>query len=291
MAILNGINTKMRGSVGKYTFRQQKGQTIVSEKITPSENPKRTEKQMRIRAQWANLVAFWQSFTGNLKPSFQSKLRTRSDFNEFMSSNLGMNPVYLTADEARNGACVVAPYQVTRGSLDSINVEIGENGAITNIQMGGMTIGASTTIKTFSEAIIDHNPAWRHGDQISFFVSKQTQDPATGIPRVATECLEITLDKFDELTLLGDIIPANFLTVEDGRLKFGGAVNGGVAAVHSRLVNSKTYVSTQFMVVQNSLLPRYSGEEQMTAAINSFGTLAAQDFLTPNVDTLTSVEP
>lgn len=288
MAILNGINTKLRGSVGKYTYRQQNGQTIVSEKVTPSENPKRTEKQMKVRAQWANIVAFWQTFTGNLKPSFQSKRRTRSDFNEFMSSNLGVNSVYLTAQEARNGGCVVAPYQVTRGSLDSIVVEIGDNGAKTNIQMGGITIGASTTIKTFSEAIIDHNPTWRNGDQISFFVSTQSQDALTGTPRVLTECFEITLDKFDELTLLSDIVEANFLTVESGRLVFAAPVNGGVAAVHSRLVNSKTYVSTQFMVVQNSLLTRYQGDEQMSASINSFGTLAADDFLTPNVDNMIS---
>lgn len=288
MAILNGINTKMRGSVGKYTFRQQKGQTIVSEKVTPSENPKRTERQMKVRAQWPNLVAFWQTFTGNLKPSFQSKPRTRSDFNEFMSSNLGTNPIYLTAQEARNGGCVVTSYQVTRGSLDSIVVEIDGTSAKTDIQMGGMTIGASTTLKTFSEAIIDHNPTWRNGDQISFFVSTQSQDAATGTPRVLTECIEITLDKFNELSLLGDIVEANFLTVDGGRLVFAAPANGGVAAVHSRLVGSKTYVSTQFMVVQNSLLSRYQGDEQMTASINSFGTLAAQDFLTPNVDDMIS---
>ena len=42
MARLNGILTKLQGSVGSFTFKQNGGQTVVSEKITqtrPTQRP------------------------------------------------------------------------------------------------------------------------------------------------------------------------------------------------------------------------------------------------------------
>ena len=40
MARLNGILSKLKGSVGSLTFKQNGGQTVVSEKITQTTNAK-----------------------------------------------------------------------------------------------------------------------------------------------------------------------------------------------------------------------------------------------------------
>lgn len=289
MAIFSGIISRLRGSIGQLTFARVGGKTVVREKVEKQTVPTRTRRQMRCRVIWANLVNLYRAFSDTLHPSFESKERGRSDFNEFMSVNLGANSVALTAEEARQGGCVVSSYQVTRGSLPGVDVQLGENNvAVTDLSMGGMTIGASTTMKTFSQAIVDHNPAWENGDQLTVFVAHQLQDASTGLPRVTIEAIELTLDVNDELTLLGDLVEANFFGVENGKLAVGGSVNGGIAVVHSRLTKDGTKVSTQFFVVNNALLSRYQSAEAIEAAVQSYGGLKQEEFLTPNIDDLVS---
>lgn len=272
----------MRGSVGKYTFKQLNGQTIVSEKVDKKATPVRTPAQMRQRMSWDNIIAIWRSFTGNMRPSFESKLRTRSDYNEFMSANIAGNRIYLTKNIALQGGAVVAPYQVTRGSLPTIEVTIGENQIpVTNIAMGGITIGASTTLRTFSQAILENNPDWYNGDQLSIFWLKQSTT-SEGVPLVTTDCKEITLDDADDGTLLGDLVDANLLAVTDGKLGMGGTVNGGVAFVHSRKTVGKTRVSTQRIVVNNPIMNQYQSESAYQNAVNSYGGFNQDYFLTPN---------
>ena len=68
MAILSGINTRLRGSAGDWTFSRLNGQTVAKQKVETKENPTRTFAQMIRRVQWANLVALYQAFEGNLHP-------------------------------------------------------------------------------------------------------------------------------------------------------------------------------------------------------------------------------
>ena len=55
MARLNGILTKLQGSVGSFTFKQNGGQTVVSEKITQTTNAK-TNGQQKQRMKWTNVI-------------------------------------------------------------------------------------------------------------------------------------------------------------------------------------------------------------------------------------------
>lgn len=282
MGVLTGINTKLRGSVGKYTFKRLNGQTVVSEKVDKKATPVRTPAQMRQRMAWDNIIAIWRSFTGNMRPSFESKPRTRSDYNEFMSANIAGNRIYLTREIALQGGAVAAPYQVTRGSLPTIEVNFGADQVpVTNIAMGGVTIGASTTLRTFSQAILENNPEWNNGDQLSIFWLKQSTTSG-GVPMVTTVCKEITLDQNDDGTLLGDLVDANLLATVDGKLGMGGTVNGGVAFVHSRKTVGKTRVSTQRIVCNNPIMPQYSSETAYDAAVTSYGGFNQDYFLTPN---------
>ena len=283
MAILTGINTCLRGSVGQYTFQQLNGQTVAKQKIAPKAKPSRTWAQMVRRVMWANLVNLYRSFHGTLHPSFENKDRRKNDFNEFMSANIDSNGVALTSQQARMGGSVVAGYQVTRGSMPSVDVVFGDDQVpVTDIAMGGITIGASTTLRTFSQALLENNPDWEDGDQLTLFVACQSVDSLTSVPRVTMEAKELTLDQNDDGTLLGDLVEANYLTTVNGKLALGGTVNGAIAVVHSRRTLSGTKVSTQFFVVNNPILSQYQSESALKAAVDSYGGVKEDEFLTPN---------
>ena len=59
MARLTGVISKLNGSAGNLTFRQNGGQTVVSEKITQTTNAK-TELQQKQRLKWANIIREYQ---------------------------------------------------------------------------------------------------------------------------------------------------------------------------------------------------------------------------------------
>ncbi len=285
MAILTGINSKMRGKVGNWVYARLNGQTVAKEKADKKATPTRSNAQMLTRMQWANLVNLYGAFKGTLHPSFENKPITRSDYNMFISANVNANPVYLTQNQARQGGCLVAAYQITRGKLPSITVEFGNNDIPeTNIAVGSLTIGNSTTLKAFSDAIIQNNSGWMSGDQLSVFVAHQMMDANTGVPRVEINAVEITLDSAGDTTMLSDLVETSFFSVVDGCLALSGPVNGGVAFVHSRYVNGKTSVSTQFFVVNNSYLAQYQTSAAYQNAVASYGGINKDDFLTPNLD-------
>ena len=285
MAILTGINSKMRGKVGNWVYARLNGQTVAKEKADKKATPTRTNAQMLTRMQWANLVNLYGAFKGTLHPSFENKPMTKSDYNMFISANVGANPVYLTKEQARQGGCLVAAYQITRGKMPSITVEYGNNNVPeSSIAVGTLTIGNSTTLKAFSDAIIQNNSGWLSGDQLSVYVAYQMIDANTNVPRVEINAIEVTLDSAADTTMLSDILETSFFSVVDGTLALSGPVNGGVAFVHSRYVNGKTSVSTQFFVVQNSYLAQYQTAGAYSNAVVSYGGINKDDFLTPNLD-------
>ncbi|MBP5507181.1 MAG: hypothetical protein J6Y23_04965, partial [Prevotella sp.] len=121
MAILNGVVRKMKGSMGNLTFKQVKGQTIVSEKVTELANP-RTDAQMRTRTRFTNIVAMYKGIRPLLNYGFESKPKTLSDYNMFVKLNMQRTPIYLTKQAVAGGACVATAYQISQGSLPAIVV-------------------------------------------------------------------------------------------------------------------------------------------------------------------------
>ena len=132
MAIINGIIRKMAGSVGDFTFKQLNGQTVVSEKVTNMRNP-RSDGQMKTRTKFTNIVAMYSLIRPRLRKAFETKPAGVSDYNMFMKVNMQKEPVYLTKQQVAGGACVVAPYQITQGSLPSIVVTGSGQSASTDI--------------------------------------------------------------------------------------------------------------------------------------------------------------
>ena len=170
--MVRGIIRKMAGSVGDFTFKQLNGQTVVSEKVTNMRNP-RSDGQMKTRTKFTNIVAMYSLIRPRLRKAFETKPAGVSDYNMFMKVNMQKEPVYLTKQQVAGGACVVAPYQITQGSLPSIVVTGSGQSASTDIYLGATTINASTTIAQLSQAIVQNNPSFKYGDQISYFIVRQ----------------------------------------------------------------------------------------------------------------------
>ena len=210
---------------------------------------------MKRRVQLRNIQNLWSAFTNNLKPSFEDKPSLWSDFNAFTSANFGLVHVYLDKGEARGGGCVVAPYQITRGSLPSIMVSESAGGV--------------------------KNANYKNGDQIAVFILRQLVNAATGVPYVVVEAEAFNLNTSDNVTKVRDVVSEAGFSIVDECIAASNIVNGGIAWVHSRETQNRTLVGTQFIVVSNTLLAQYQTKTKMNEAIESYGGTDNVDFLTP----------
>ena len=280
MATLNGINSKMKGSAGQFTFRRSNGVTIVSEKVTETRNP-RTPSQMATRTKLTNIVAMYKGIRPLLSYGFESKAAGLSDYNMFVRVNMQQTPVYLTKQMVAGGACIAAPYQITQGSLPAIVITGSGNSAATDIFLGSQSLSASTTVADFSKAVVDNNPDYRYGDQISYFIIRQKVNEATKIPYCQFEAHAVILDAADT-SKLWDIVPKNGFYAQDGCIgKYGNDGDCVFAWVHSRKSSGKTLVSSQSLIDANSKLAEYQGEMAYSLAASSYGERGSA-FLTPN---------
>lgn len=289
MAIIRSLGVgQATGSMGLITYRTVGGATVGSQKRGKASN-KLSFLQARRCVQLSNLVNLWGAFRGLDRPSFEGRNPRVSDFNEFISANLGNVIVYMPKSQANQGGCVVAPYQVTRGTLAALDVSsVGTNGEIgTDISLGSLTITENTTIKQFSDAVVNNNEGFAQGDAIICFVMRQSTNVVTGVPYVVVDEYKVTLDRLDNETLLSDFDPNGvaFTKMADSdKLGMSQAVNGGVVYIHTRKTAEGTEVSTQSIVVTSTILANYQSSAMQTEAILSYGGAIQGLYLTPDVD-------
>jgi len=289
MSKLNGIIRKMSGSIGDLTFKNLNGFTVVSEKIIDVKNP-RTASQMKTRTKWANIVAMYKGIRPLINYGFENKPSNLSDYNMFVKVNMQQTPVYLTKSQVAGGACVAAPYQLTQGSLPSIVITGEGRNAATNIFIADLTLSASTTVSDFSKSVVNNNPDYRYGDQISYFIIKQKVNEATGIPYCEFKANAVVLDATNT-EKLWDIVPKNGFSSVDGCVGHSGNDGDCVFAwVHSRKSNAKILVSSQNLINANSKLTDYTSDAAYLLAANSYGT-CKEAFLAPDsVESTVSAE-
>ena len=279
MAKVNGVATQLSGKIGELIFAQTKNGTVVYEAPVKKKTPRRSEQQMSTRTQWANLGAMYMMFDGTLKRGFEGLPTNMSVYNAFVQANLGVVKVYITKTMRMNGGCVLAPYQITRGSLVSISMTV--NGAgilVSGLALGSLVISNTTTVGEFSQAIIANNAGWQVGDQLTFFLGKQTIDPVTNIPRATLTPHKIVLDPVDETTLWTVSGQEGFQSVQ-GYLGMDAVLVAGAAAwVHSRETGTGGLkVSTQFFYVENAALANYQTSEALIASSNSYGGINSSE--------------
>lgn len=268
------------GRLGGSVYYMLKGQNIAREKAPEVSNP-RTATQMRQRMQWANIVAMYKCLQPYLaKKSFQNKPATWSDYNAFMSANLGSAPVYLTKDMVQNGHALLAPYKVTEGSLPTIGLtyDAGSIGFISDINAKDLVLGEDDSVARLSEVIINENPGWQEGDQLGIIIMMNGR-----AYRPYVYAFELILDKSDTRPIaeVWGIDSVDFFKTGD---KLGYSVEYlynptqglamAAAFIHSRTTSGKTSVSTQSLVLNTDAITEYreaTTEEAFNYARESYG--------------------
>lgn len=269
------------GKIGDVVLMRRNGQQVQRMYIQQVRNPN-TTRQASQRTLISNIVSFYRSARTLLDHSMTSRKATRSSYNEFVAANLGRVKVYLPKSVADKQGCIVAPYQISRGVLPAIETTGSGDASVTNIALGSLTPGASTTIGEFTAAILGNNASFAAGDQLSYVSFVQGQNVELGIPTITCGYYEITLN-VNSQELLADYWPEQAYNVVSGFLAHGDHVaNGGFAWIRSRKNADGTLeVSPQYVIMNDTtMLTAYTGETARTTAVASYG--ASDDpFLVP----------
>lgn len=269
------------GKIGDVVLMRRNGQQVQRMYIQQVRNPN-TTRQASQRTLISNLVSFYRSARTLLDHSMTSRKANRSSYNEFVAANLGRVKVYLPKSVADKQGCIVAPYQISRGVLPAIETTGSGDASVTNIALGGLTPGASTTIGEFTQAILGNNASFAAGDQLSYVSFIQGQNVELGIPTITCGYYEITLN-VNSQELLADFWPEQAYNVVSGFLAHGDHVaNGGFAWIRSRKNADGTLeVSPQYVIMNDTtMLAAYTGETARVTAVASYG--ASDDpFLVP----------
>lgn len=270
---LRGAKKKLGGTV-LYT---QGGRTLQRELAPEVKNPK-TPAQMRQRVKWANLVAFYRANAGWMPKAFENKKATQSDYNKFMSLNAANSRIYLTKEQARQGACVVDSYRVSDGTLQPVDIFPTEQNWVTNLYLTGLDkLDATTTIADFGTALLASNAGLRSGDQLSFIRITQLNNNTTGIPYIQVRAYELIIDEQGpglvkdfwpiELIALGQEQETPALMVKNNNKQ------GGFAIIVSRTQGGRVMVSPSQVTQVNmaAIIKQYSSDAALSAAIESYG--------------------
>lgn len=275
MAKVNGVASQLSGKVGQLIYRHTKYGTVVYEAPVKASVPQRSEAQMQVRTQLGNLAAVYGQFNKTLKKGFEGLNGKMSDFNAFVQANMNVVKVYVPKSVRLNGGSVLAPYQITRGTLPSVAMRKDAGGVlVSDIAVGSLVIGEETTVADLACAVVAMNADWEEGDQITFFYGVQSADAVTGVPRARIYGSKVMLNPGDTTPLL-EVVSALGFSVVDGCLAMDRAIASGAAVwVHSRddvASGSGVRVSTQFMYVDSSVLSSYQNAQALAGAANSYG--------------------
>lgn len=272
MAKGNFLTNTVAGKLGAMVLYRAGGEQRSRSYVKTVSNP-RTRSQLDQRTQLANLVATYRALKGIMSSAFENVAYNQSMYNAFVSANLNRGvSVHLPKTLAQAGGCIVAPYQITKGTLSPVVITGLAPNAVTNINLGALTIGAATTITDFSNAIVANNPGIDYGMQLSYVSLIQQTNVGTGLPYAHLLRYEITLSNADT-TLLSDMFPPRALGVTGGFLSHvEDTVLGGYAWVWSKVVNSAVHISSQYLqVTSNVVLNEYAGSGASTRAGDSYG--------------------
>lgn len=278
MGKLNSIFLrKSKGKLAGTTIYTTGGVTIQREIATEVRNP-RTRAQMKHRVKLANLVNMYQVLKPFFKYAFENKKPLQSDYNAFVSKNLTASEVYLTKQQAAQNIVIPAPYRISEGTL-GIKATAGKDD---NLVLGlacaeDYSLSANTTIASFSQHIINHNPGVVDGMQLSLVVLSCTNSGED----LTIKLHEVLIDSDNTSEKLFDYMPD--LIVDASRIVSNIDIVGGPAAgafVLSHTVAGKTKVSSESLVTFGNW-QQFATDAQLNLAINSYGE-STEAFLDSN---------
>lgn len=272
MKFKSSVFEEASGKMGNVVLRNTVYGQIAARAPKTASTPRRSEDQFKNRGQLPNIGGNHGLYSGKQEKAFENKPATLSEYNMMVKINWGVSPVYLPKNLKMQGAVIVAPYIYCMGSLPSIGMSLNQGGVlVTDIALGGLEIGADTTVAQFSQAVIGQNSAFEEQDQITFFYAQQTFD-ALNVPRATMETWKVVLDLYDGTKLLTMVSGVGFASV-GGYLGMGTVLqNGGASWTHTRNNGSSSIkVSTQRLFCVNEILAQYQSVSAMKAAADSYG--------------------
>lgn len=239
--------------------------------------------QMAKRITWGNLINLYRVMKYDLREGWQSIPQHCSLFNEYIRVNAKARPYALTKPDFKAGATIVAPYQITSGTLPAISAADG----VSDIALGTFQPTVSATIGQFADAVIDNNPDFEYGDKLIFFVFKQYTKK--GIPSVDFSHEEIILAK-DSAETLDSLLFSGFNNV-NGFLGMTNVPVGGYCFIHTRRDKEKgLLVSPQTIICNNeAYLRKYTSVDACVMAAESYGAKLT-DLRTLEVKTARQIE-
>lgn len=274
-----------RGKVGSLVFARRSGEQVTRAYNSNPANPKSTA-QMLQRMKWANLVSFYKAVSPKLKMAFEDKKENQSDFNAFMAANLGKTAVYLTKQQVQNGASVISPYIVSRGSLFSLGMtRVVENGSV---RLGfavdfGFESSSSLDSATAEEVLtsiqnVNPNYDFRYGDQITFFVAMQAN-----APHVALVSAKVVLGIHSGAEINSILTAAGLTFGNSIMINTPADIAIAATAIHSRYEGGKLLTSTAQLIMSVEPAQLFSDLALPTfdAAARSYGW-TDQAYLNPS---------
>lgn len=272
-----------RGKVGDLVFARRLGQqTTRAYNSTPRDAKTRSQVTQRVKI--ANVIAMYRALKNICNHSFEGLDVGQTSYSAFVKANLTGNKVSLTKEAASFGACVVAPYLISRGSLPAIQVEGTGADAVTNIAVGNLAISGTTTIGQFADALVANNAGIEYGDQLTYVSLVQQTDANSGYPIVVAGIYEVTLNSAST-DKIRDFIPEIGSSVKNGFLAHGALIGrGGFAWILSRKQpGSSLMVSTQRLVLTSpDVYDQFATADANTRAISSYG-FTMEPILAPGV--------
>ncbi|KAA6345552.1 hypothetical protein EZS27_006910 [termite gut metagenome] len=232
-------------------------------------NPK-TDAQMRQRTKLSNILSAYRTLSSFVRESYQTRPPSLTAYNMFVKNNLRATDVFLDKREALAKACVVAEFNVSEGSLPTIETKVSGDRLVTSLRLPmGFSIDETTTLGEVSSRLVGCNASLCYGDKISVLYMIQVRPNEE-----FGSCMPHAQFKLYEFVLEGDSrIP--FYTLMDERLfrSVDGHVGtdaqvgeGAVGYAHSRRTKRCTEYSTQSL----ALLPD-------TVLCRAYGSLRKSD--------------
>ena len=268
------------------TFYRRGGKTYarVSSRTAPN---KQSVKQFKNREKMRHSIALWKSFYTPYEPLMVTT-GTTTAYNAFLRANSALPTVYLTKQQARQGAALLVPGMVvSEGRLPKVEYDFavlagGERVVLTNLLTGideagtqELAIGCNDDLHQL--LCTNHrNPQLMPGDSVRFYRFEQMLH--NDCPTVKMTCCEMTLDS-DPRQIPG-LRGWRFLSHE-GRLAIGGADNESTGWAVVLFGEKEQSASTQQVLTTSQLYRLYITDEALADAAESYGNVEKPNFLTP----------
>lgn len=278
-------NPMYKGGAGGYTFYVRGGEQVIRQRKNNSnygDTASRTRAQMIRRIRWGNLVNVFKAISTWQKKAYDSKMYGQTDYNIFMQLNINHVSVAESKEMCEAGCAVVEDYQVSRGSLAPIQLEVisGSINYASSINLSG-TITGTTTVGQLSADILANNPEFLPGDNIAIIFMRNYQVPRVEWPYASSVYTEITLDA-SSTKLLSSVtnLSGRLNVTENDTLGIAGVQSSadsplhevGAVMIHTRKSASDLKVSSQNIVLTDqTIITAYSGADWDEQCILSYG--------------------